>query len=267
MQQVLSRNCDLGLCGPEQTIYIYNQKREDYTVIFGQLTHTDGSFLVGRKKETDFEWENLKGKSIIGGRPGGIPEMALESALKNHGITPGKDCKLITNIAYTATSGAFTAGTGDYVALFEPTGSMLEKNKSGYIVASIGKSVGVLPETCFFAAKSYIEKNPSVVQKFMNAIYEGQVWVQNHSNDEIAKEIESFFPDSDLGIITNVVKNYKDIGVYSTTSVLKDEDMNRFMDIIQSYDSTLITKRPPLNKIVNNTFAEKAIKNFESSSK
>ncbi len=158
MQQVLSKSADIGFCGPEQVIYIYNQKREDYPVLFAQLTQSDGSFLVGRKKEENFKWESLKGKKIIGGRPGGMPEMALEYVLKSHGINPKSDVDLITNIAFTATAGAFKSGTGDYAALFEPTASMLEKENAGHIVASIGESAGNIPYTCYFSTKSYMEK-------------------------------------------------------------------------------------------------------------
>ncbi|WP_243124339.1 ABC transporter substrate-binding protein [Clostridium sp. AWRP] len=260
MQQVLSKSCDIGFCGPEQTIYIYNQKRKDYPVLFAQLTTTDGSFLVGRKAEKNFDWKSVKGKSIIGGRPGGVPEMALEYVLQKNGIQPGKDVNLITNIAYTATGGAFKAKTGDYVALFEPTASMLEKDKTGYVVASVGKSAGVLPYTCYFSTKSYMEKNPQTIQKFTSAIHQGQIWVQKHSDKEVAEAIKSFFPGTDEDILISVVKNYRAINAYATTPVIKQQDLNRLVDIIQNYKPSLIPSRPDFNKIVNNSFAEKAIK-------
>lgn len=260
MQQVLSKSCDIGFCGPEQVIYINNQNKEDYPVLFAELTQTDGSFLVGRHDVKDFKWEDVKGKSIIGGRPGGVPEMSLEYVLKNHGIQPGKDVNLLTNIAYTATAGAFKAGTGDYVALFEPTGSMLQQDKSGYIVASIGKSAGVIPYTCYFSTKSYMDKNPQIIEKFTKAIYKGQIWVQNHNDEEVAKSIKSFFPGTDESIIVSVIKNYRSINAFATTPVMKEENLNRLMDIIQSYDQSLIPQRPAFSKIVNNSFAEKVIK-------
>jgi NitT/TauT family transport system substrate-binding protein len=260
MQQVLSKSCDIGFCGPEQVIYIYNQNKEDYPVLFAQLTQTDGSFLVGRNDVKDFKWEDVKGKSIIGGRPGGVPEMSLEYVLKNHGLQPGKDVNLVTNIAYTATAGAFKAGTGDYVALFEPTGSMLQKDNAGYIVSSIGKSAGVIPYTCYFSTKSYMDKNPQTIEKFTKAIYKGQLWVQKHSDEEVAKSIKSFFPGTDESILVSVIKNYRSINAFAVTPVLKEENLNRLMDIIQSYDSTLIPQRPAFSKIVNNEFSEKAIK-------
>ena len=260
MQQVLSNSADIGFCGPEQVIYINNQNKDDYPILFAQLTQTDGSFLVGKESEPNFTWESLKGKTIIGGRPAGVPEMSLEYVLRNHGLQPGKDINIITNIALTATAGAFKSGTGSYVTLFEPTASILEKDKSGYIVASVGKSAGVMPYTCFFTTKSYMDKNPDIIQKFTNAIYKGQQWVANSKDEEVAKSIVSFFPGTDVDIIATTVKNYKSINAFASTPILKEEDLSRLMNIIQSYKADLLPQRPAFSKIVNNSFGEKAIK-------
>lgn len=263
MQQVLSGSVDVGFCGPEQVIYIYNQKKEDYPVLFAQLTQKDGSFIVSRKDEKDFRWESLKGKNLLGGRPGGVPEMALEYVLRNHGLQPGKDLNVITNIAFAATTGAFKGGTGDYGALFEPGASMLKKDNSGYVVASVGKEAGVIPYTCFFSTKSYMDKNPRVLEKFTRAIYKGQLWVQKHSDEEVAKSIKPFFPGTDESILVSVTKNYRGIDAFSSTPILKEENLNRLMDIIQSYKSDLIPQRPAFDKIVNNSFGEKAVKDIK----
>lgn len=263
MQQVLSNAVDIGFCGPEQIIYIYNQQREDYPVIFAQLTQKDGSFLVSRKEEPNFNWESLKGKTVIGGRPGGVPEMALEYVLRNHGIKDGENINLITNLAFTANAGAFQGGTGDYVALFEPTASMLKKDNSGYIVASIGASAGTMPYTCFFATKSYIEKNPVIIEKVTRAIYKGQKWVNSHSDEEVCNSIKSYFPGADQGALISSIKNYKEIDALSPNPILKSEDFSRLMDIIQSYKADLLPSRPSFDKVVNNTFAEKVVKDLK----
>ncbi|MGH4139441.1 ABC transporter substrate-binding protein [Clostridium sp.] len=262
MQQVLSKAVDIGFCGPEQVIYIYNQKREDYPVIFAQLTQKDGAFLVARNAETNFNWESLKGKTIIGGRPGGVPEMALEYVLRNHGINPNTE-KLITNLAFTATAGAFKGGTGDYVSLFEPTASMMKKDNSGHIVASIGASAGTMPYTCFFATKSYIEKNPVIIEKLTRAIYKGQKWVNSHSDEQVITSIKSFFPGADETALIGSIKNYRNINAFSPDPILKSDDLTRLMDIIQSYKADLIPQRPAFDKIVNNTFAEKVVKDLK----
>ncbi len=260
MQQVLSNNADIGFSGPEQVIYINNQGREDYPVLFAQLTQTDGTFLVAREANENFKWDDLKGTEIIGGRPGGMPEMAFEYALKLNGLDAKTDVSMVTNIDFTATSGAFKAGTGEYVVLFEPTASMLEKEGSGKIITSVGKEVGDLPYTCFFATKSYMVNNPEIIQRFTNAIYKAQKWVDTHSDEEVANSIISFFPGTDKDIIISVVNNYKEINAIATKPSIDREDLTRLMDVIESYDSNLLPQRPSFEKIVNNTFAEEAMK-------
>ena len=260
MQQLLSGNVDIGFSGPEQVVYIYNQGREDYPVVFGQLTQRDGSFLVGREEEENFDWSSLKGKEIIGGRPGGIPEMALEYVLKQNGLNPENDVKMVTNVDFTATAGAFKSGIGDYVALFEPTATMLEKDGAGNIVSSIGNEAGNISYTCFYTTESYMDENPDIIQKFTNAIYKGQQWVQQHTSEEVADSIISFFPGTDKEVIVKVIDNYKNIEAYSETPEVSEDGLNKLMDIIQGYDESLITERPDFNIIVNNSFAKQAIK-------
>lgn len=259
MQEVMSGNADIGFCGPEQTIYINVQKRDDYPILFAQLTQTDGSFLVSRKSETNFSWESLKGKTILGGRPGGVPEMALEYALKKHGLVNEKNIKIITNVAFAAAPGAFKGGTGDYAALFEPSGSMLEKDKSGYIVASVGKEVGTMPYTCYFTTKSYLDKHSDIIEKFTRAIYKGQLWVDSHSDAEVAGQIKSFFPGTDVDILTNVTKNYRTINAFAHDPILKEENLNILENLIEGYNKTLIPERPAFSKIVNTSIATKVV--------
>jgi NitT/TauT family transport system substrate-binding protein len=260
MQQVLSGNAEIGFCGPEQVIYLYNQGREDYSVIFAQLTRRDGSYLVGRNPEPNFIWENLRGKTIIGGRPGGVPQMTLEYILRNHGLIPGKDVEVITNLAFTATASAFQSGTGDYVANFEPTASMLVKQKSGHIVSSIGKVSGEMPYTVFFSTKSYMEKNPEIIQKVTNAVYKGLLWVEATPSKEVAESIISFFPGSDVEMLATVIDRYKLEGHWGTDLILKEDPLSKLMDVIQSYMADLIPKRPPYKDIVTTKYAEEAIK-------
>ncbi|MFZ5352230.1 MAG: ABC transporter substrate-binding protein [Bacillota bacterium] len=257
MTALLSGQCDIGFAGPEACIYVYNQGKEDYAVVFAQLTQRDGSFLVARNAPTEFKWEDTRGKTIIGGRPGGVPEMTLEYILKKHGVEPGKDVEIITNLQFTATAGAFKGGTGDYVALFEPTASILEKEGAGKIVASIGKESGIVAYTAYFSTKSFIEKNPKLIQDFTDAIYKGQQWVKTHSADEIAKEIKSFFPDADEEILITVINRYKEIGAWNETPVMIPESLELLQDIMETAGQ--LDKRVKAEILVNNEFAEKAV--------
>lgn len=259
MTALLSGTGDIGLGGSEAPIYVYNQGQEDYVVNFAQLTQCDGSFLVGRQPEPNFAWENLKGKTIIGGRPGGMPEMVLEYILKKHGLKPGTDVQIITNLQFTATAGAFQGGTGDYVALFEPTATMLEQEGVGNVVASLGSSSGEIPYTVFMARKSKIEQDPEMIQKFTNAIYRGQLWVDQHSSQEIAEAIVSFFPDTDIDALTKVVERYKSQNTWATTPVMSEKAFLFAEEILQTAGELSSPVEPTV--LINHQFADQAILN------
>lgn len=261
MTAVLSGQADIGLAGPEAAIYVYNEGKEDYAVVFAQMTKRDGSFLMGRKPEPDFKWSNLKGKSIIGGRKGGVPEMTLEYVLKMNGLVPGKDVDVNTSVQFALMAGAFTGGQGDYVVLFEPTASLVEKEGKGYILASIGKESGEIPYTAYFAKKSYIEKNRGTIQKFSNAIYRGQIWVDTHTPEEIAKIIKPSFPDTDESILVTVAKRYKDQDAWNKDPVLKKESLDLLQKVIR--EAGQLKKTVPYDKVVDTQFAQKAIQSVK----
>jgi len=261
MTAVLSNQADIGFSGPEAAIYVYNEGKEDHAVVFAQLTKRDGSFLVGRKPEPDFKWTNVKGKLIIAGRKGGVPEMTLEYVLKKHGVMPGVDVELDTSTQFALMAGAFTGGMGDYVALFEPVASTLEGEGRGYIVASIGRDSGEIPYTAYYAKKSYIEKNPETIQKFTNAIYRGQVWVDTHTPEEVAEALKDSFPDSDIDLLVTVVKRYKEQDTWCTDPIMKKESLDLLQEVMKTAGE--LEKEAPYEDLVDNSFAEKAIKNIK----
>ena len=259
MTCVLANQSDIGFAGPEASVYVYNEGKEDYTQVFAQLTKRDGSFLVSRNENSDFEWTDVKGSTIIPGRKGGVPYMTLRYVLNKYGINPEADVVLDDSISFDLMAGAFSAGNADYVSLFEPTASATENAGKGYIVASIGEETDELPYTAYFAKKSYIESNSDIVQKFTNAIYKGQKWVQSHSTEEVADAIIDYFPDTDRDLLITVLNRYKEIDVWSETPYLSEEGFDLLQTIIQ--DAGELKEKAPYDKIINNNFATNAIEN------
>ena len=255
MASVLSGESQVGLAGPEASIYVYLEGKENHAVIFSQLTKRDGSFLVSRNQEPDFTFDNLKGKYIIGGRAGGVPLMTLLYTLKQKGLDPEKDLTVDSSVQFAMMAGAFTAGTGDYVTLFEPTASSVVREGKGHIVASIGEISGEIPYTAYFANKNYIKDNPEIIEKFTRAVTKGQKWVDTHTAEEIAKVIAPYFPDNDLELLTEVTKRHKDIDAWNTNGIMTEESFNRLQDVMESAGE--LEKRVVMNEIVDNSFAEK----------
>ena len=259
MTAVLAGQSDIGFAGPEASIYVYNEGKEDHTQVFAQLTKRDGSFLVARDKTDEFDWNQLKGKTVIPGRKGGVPYMTFEYVLKQKGINPSTDVNLDDSISFDLMAGAFAGGNAEYVTLFEPTASMTEEQGAGYIVASVGAEAGEIPYTAYFAKKSYIAKNEELIQNFTDAIYKGQKWTQEHSAKEIAELIKDFFPSTDVKMLENSIQRYKDIDAWNKTQVLTEEAFNKLQDVIE--EAGELEKRADYEKVVNNKYAEQSIKN------
>ena len=246
---VLSGDVDIGFCGSEATIYVYNGGEKDYLRTFAQLTQKDGSFIVSREKIDDFTVDKIVGKTIIGGRAGGMPEMTLEYALKQHGIDPRRDLDIDTSIAFAAMGGAFIGGQGDFVTLFEPTATMVEKQGYGYVVASVGELGGVVPYTSYSARISYIKKYPEVIRNFNDAIQKGLDYVHTHSDKEIAKIIKNQFPDSSLGELESAIKRYRANDSWPTTTSFSEESFNHLQDIMIDYGE--LSEKVPYSKLIH----------------
>lgn len=246
---VLSGDVNIGFCGTEASIYVYNNGEKDYLISFAGLTKKDGSFLVSREKTDNFKVEDLKGKHIIAGRKAGMPAMTLEYAINKAGIETN-EVNFDTSYDFAATSGAFIGGNGDFVSLFEPTASSLVKQGYGYIVASIGELGGVVPYTAYNAKKSYIEENRSIIEGFNKAINKGLDYVHNNSAKEIASNIATYFPDTSINDLEKLVQNYIDIDAWFKNTTISKKDFEHIQEIIEN--SGELNKKAPYDKLIRN---------------
>ena len=257
MTAVISGEADIGFMGAEASIYAYQEGATDPVVNFAQLTQRAGNFLVAREEMPDFKWEDLKGRKVLGGRKGGMPEMVFEYILKKNGLDPEKDLSIDQSIDFGATAAAFTGDdSADFTVEFEPSATALEKQGAGYVVASLGVDSGYVPYTSYSARTSYMEKNPDIMQKFTDALQKGMDFVQSHTPEEIAEIIESQFPETDLDTITAIVKRYYDQDTWKENLVFGQDGFELLQDILE--DAGELKERTPYAELVNTEFAQNA---------
>lgn len=264
---ILSGDVQIGLQGPEPTIYLYNNNKDNYLVNFAQLTQTDGSFIFGREKIDDFSLDMLKGRSILGGRKGGVPEMTLEYILKKAGLTVKQDDENVdqaknevnvrTDIAFAAMAGSFLSGEGDFVTLFEPTATDLVNSNKAYLLCSVGEFAGKVPYTAYSTSINYYNKNKDIIEKFTKAIYKGQQFVMNHSDIEIAKALQPSFSDISLTDLVSVVNRYRSIDAWCKTPFFEKDGFEKLMDIMSLANE--LEKRAPYEKLVTNEITNKIL--------
>ena len=245
---VLSGDVDIGFCGSEATIYVYNSGEKDYLVNFARLTKKDGSFLVSRKKYDNFKLEDLKGKTVIGGRKGGMPEMTFEWALKQSGIDPKKDLTIDTSVAFSAMEGAFIGGNADFVTLFEPNALDVEKQGLGYVVGYVGSWGGEVPYTAYNAKKSFLENNKDLINGFKNAINKGLNYVKETDSSIVAKNIYEYFPELSLNDLTAIIERYKENDAWADSTDITENDFNHLQEIMISAGE--LNKKAPYNKLI-----------------
>ena len=257
MTAVISGEADIGFMGAEASIYAYQEGATDPVVNFAQLTQRAGNFLVAREEMPDFKWEDLKGRKVLGGRKGGMPEMVFEYILKKNGLDPEKDLSIDQSIDFGATAAAFTGDdSADFTVEFEPSATALEKQGAGYVVASLGVDSGYVPYTSYSARTSYMEKNPDIMQKFTDALQKGMDFVQSHTPEEIAEIIEPQFPETDLDTITAIVKRYYDQDTWKTDLVFEEDAFILLQNILE--EAGELPERVPYEALVTTEFAKKA---------
>ncbi len=260
MTALLSGSADMALLGPETAVYVVGEGAKNAPVIVGQLTKRDGSLLVGRTNETNFNWSNLAGKEIIGGRRGGSPAMSLQYAVEKAGNTVGtapEQCNINLDVAFNLVVGAFEAGQGDYCTMFEPTASEYVAAGKGYIVAAVGQASGEVPFTCFMAMQSYLNKNQSKVEGFLRAVTRAYNYLISATDQEIIDALKPSFSTTTDEIIVSAVRNYIDFDMWKSTPVMNKADFERLQDVMQNAGE--LQKRINFEDVVNNTYAEKVV--------
>lgn len=246
---VLSKTVDIGFAGPESAIYVYKNGEKDYLVTFAGLTKRDGQFIVSRKKIDNFKMEDLYGKEVLVGRAGGMPSLNFLNGLKNEKTDKNK-IKINTSIDFASLSGTFISGVGDFVNLFEPNATKLEKEGLGYVVGSVGKFSGEMPYTAFYARKSYFNNNTDKIKKFNAAINKGLDYVKNHNDIEIAKSILAQFPDNSLNDVELIVKRYREADSWLDNTTITEKSYKNLENIM--IDNNLLDDFVSFNDLVKN---------------
>lgn len=258
MTALISGDADIGFMGSEASVYIYTGGSSDYAVNFAQLTQRAGNFLVSRDNISNFKWSDVKGKTIIGGRAGGMPQMLLEYILKKNNIDCKKDVEIVQNIDFGSTAAAFASGLGDFTVEFEPSATAIESENKGYIAASLGVDSGYVPYTAYCAKKSFLKNNPEIIQSFTNAIQKGLEFVNSHNSSEIAAVIAPQFKETDIQTLTKIVERYKSQDTWKNDTIFEESSFSLLTDILKQAGE--LDEDVPYGKLVTTDFSKKAVK-------
>lgn len=255
MSAVLSGDADIGFCGPEAGLYVLIGGSSDAPTVFGQLTKRDGSFLVSRVPEPNFQWTDLRGKEILAGRKGGVPAMTFEYVLKGYGLYDNTDLTLNYDVAFNLMTSAFEAGTADYCTMFDPVAYEYEAAGKGYVVASVGEASGEVPYTCYLAKGSWLNSNQTTAEGFLRAITKAVKYINETTPETVAPYLSSYFAGVSNESLAASVQRYRNIDAWRTDLSMTEESFNRLQDIIENAGE--LSRRVQMTELVDNTLASK----------
>ena len=244
---VISGDVHVGFCGPEATIYVYQNNEKDYIKSFAGLTKRDGQFIVGRNKIDDFKLEDLKGMEVLAGRVGGMPIVNFKTALANENIS---EIKVNDSVDFANLTSAFISGQGDAVNLFEPNATKVEKQGFGYVLGSVGKYAGEVPYTAFNAKKSFIAGNKDLINRFRDALNKGLEYTNQNISSVLAKDILSQFPDTSLNDLELIIERYKNADTWLMNVNINEKMFDNLVDML--INNKMIDERPLFSDLITN---------------
>ncbi len=254
MTSLLAGESDIILAGAESSMYIKAEDSTKDVINVAQLTKRAGNFLIAKDENESFSWADVKGKTIIGGRPGGMPEIMLEHILKENGIDPVNDVNIVTNLDFTATAGAFATGEYDYTVEFEPNATKIEGEGYGKVVASLGVDGGEVPYTSYITTKSYADANSEDIAKFLTAVKEGQEFIDTHTSEEVANSIIVYFDNITKSQLINIIERYQSQDTWNKTLYCNEESYSKLAKILM--DAGTLSSEVDLKALIDNQYVD-----------
>ncbi len=250
---LLSGKCVIGILGTEVPLTLYNNKEsKDGLICIGQLTQRAEEFLVSREAAEQFTWDRLKGKTVMIGGGGKLPEAVLEYVLKKHGIKLKTDLNLLSEVKLSAVTKEFTSGKGDYALVYEPTATTLELEGSGKVVAAIGGESGRVPETVICIRNDCPADRQEQLRLFMKGLQKGLEYVNSHSAAEVARIIKPQFPDTTKEELAIMTARYQEQDTWKKDLALNEGCFSFLQDILE--DAGMLPVRAKYQELVNTDF-------------
>lgn len=259
MAALLSGGADVVLIGPEASVYVDNSESPVKTRLFAGLTATDGFLLMAKDPGEPFDWNEMKGKTIMSFRQGSNPDVFLETALKKHGLDPDKDVKIVSNIGPAARAGAWMADRTDYAIFLEPEASNMEAAGKGKVVASMGQEVGQVDFTSFTTTDTYIKAHPEVLEAWTRAIYRAQQYVQTASPEDLVDHIRTYFPGVSDAELAKAINRYRPLQLWKQNPLIEERAMEKLQDMLIDRGLLKPDQRIPYEELVDVSFAKKAM--------
>ncbi|MGB9606111.1 MAG: ABC transporter substrate-binding protein [Bryobacteraceae bacterium] len=213
-------------------------------VHFAQINCRDGFFLVGRQRESPFEWKSLEGRSLLADHAP-QPLAMLQYASFRQGVRWDRVEAIDAGTPEQIADG-FRAGRGDYAHLQGPAAQQLEHEGCGWVVALVGEAMPPVAFSSLLASRSFLET--SAARAFLRAYVRAREWVRATPAREVAAREACFFPGIAVEALCAAIERYQALGCWEGGLAIPRDLYEQALDVF--LHAGLITRRWPYEEVV-----------------
>ena len=196
---------------------------------FAHINQRDGFCLVGRERDTNFNWKKLEGKTILADH-GHQPLVMLRWAAHHKGADWSR-IQVINAGSPQAMEAAFRSGQADFVHLQAGVPQQLEHEGAGFVVASVGEGLKPLAFSSICASRKFIEGDS--FEPFLRGFARMKQWVQRSQPEDVANSLTALFPALSMEALMAAVVSCQKLGCWeggvAIPRDLYDEAQNAFL--------------------------------------
>ena len=218
-------------------------------VHFAQINEMDGFFLTGRDADPEFQWNKLEGAEVLV-HHGGQPMTMFKYACFKAGIDIDK-INIIDAGNGNEMDRKYRDGTGQFIHQQGPSPQQLEADGIGNVVSALGPIIGACGFSSLAAKPEWLESNEA--KAFTKAYAKTRNYINDTPAIEIAHAEKPLFPNINETVLTDCIKTYQKMGVWSRHIDITNSAYDAMLDIFE-YDDKLKTRykydqvcsRPPI---------------------
>lgn len=248
---------DIAQSGIMRSIIASDWGAETVPAHIAKINARDGFFVLSRRPQEQFQWESLKGATVIPVGFSPMPWASFQFALRQHGLEP-EDLKLMPGLSLDQAIATFLGGQGDFIHLPQPAAEKLLAGGQAHMAVALGSVNGHIAYSSFAATNRFLDANPETADRFVKGFGRALKWLSANDAATVGREVGGFFPDVDQELITRSVERYKIQDTWPADPKLDPPEYNGLQEILMG--AGLVKEAQPYSRIVRPEFAEAATK-------
>lgn len=229
---LLDGSIDIAWGGPMRVMKALDDDPTSPLVCFCEVAARDPFCLVGKGDPSAFRLADLAGLKVGTVSEVATPWLCLQHDLRLQGVDPAQIDR-VTDRTMADNLEALRCGELDVAQMFEPYVSMAAQTRAGEVLYA-ASARGPTSYTTFLASRDSVRRNRAAFDAMVRAVRRSLAWVAEHSGEELADAVASFYPHVARDLLTSSLQRYHDAQLWARTPDLSREGFARLADSMKS---------------------------------